>query len=306
MYKLGIIGLSHDNGHPYSWSAIVNGYDQEKMANCPWPKIFKYLQANDPEARGIEEARVTHVWTQDREISEAVAGASLIENVVDEMTDLIGQVDGVILARDDGENHLKMAKPFIEADVPLFIDKPLTDNAADLAGFVKYYEAGKPIMSCSGVKYAQNLIALKSRLGRVLTANAVTPKAWSTYGIHLLEGVCAVMGLGIESVQNIGSDGEDIVHMRYSDGRHVVFQTFMDIKDGFDFSFYGDKGSAIINQFNWYENFKTSLLQFVEFLKTGKATIDWHDTLEMMKVVVGARISLAENNRIVHLSEIQV
>ena len=25
--KLGIIGISNGNGHPYSWSAIFNGYD---------------------------------------------------------------------------------------------------------------------------------------------------------------------------------------------------------------------------------------------------------------------------------------
>ena len=44
MYKLGIIGLSPGNGHPYSWSAIFNGYSKEKMA--AWPQeeadFFKY------------------------------------------------------------------------------------------------------------------------------------------------------------------------------------------------------------------------------------------------------------------------
>ena len=41
--KLGIIGLSSDNGHPYSWSAIFNGYDPEEMARCPFPGIPEYL-----------------------------------------------------------------------------------------------------------------------------------------------------------------------------------------------------------------------------------------------------------------------
>ena len=27
-FRLGLIGMSTGNGHPYSWSAICNGYDQ--------------------------------------------------------------------------------------------------------------------------------------------------------------------------------------------------------------------------------------------------------------------------------------
>jgi len=64
---------------------------------------------------------------------------------------IIGKVDAVILARDDGENHLSMAKPFIEKDIPILIDKPLTDNAEDLKEFIQYYEKGKLIMSCSSI-----------------------------------------------------------------------------------------------------------------------------------------------------------
>ena len=29
--NLGVIGLSEGNGHPYSWSAIFNGYDSVEM-----------------------------------------------------------------------------------------------------------------------------------------------------------------------------------------------------------------------------------------------------------------------------------
>ena len=29
--RLGVIGMTEGNGHPYSWSAILNGYDRERM-----------------------------------------------------------------------------------------------------------------------------------------------------------------------------------------------------------------------------------------------------------------------------------
>ena len=123
----------------------------------------------------IEGAEVTHIWTQDKNISRDIAEASLIENVVENMADMIGEVDAVLLVRDDGENHLKMATSFIEEDIPLFIDKPLTDNAEDLVKFVRYYEKGKAIMSCSSMRYADSILKLKGKLGKILTANAGYP-----------------------------------------------------------------------------------------------------------------------------------
>lgn len=306
MYNLGIIGMSPGNGHPYSWAAIFNGYDKEKMAKCPFPVISEYLGEQDSDTMCIEEACVTHIWTQDRKISEDIAGASLIENVVENMVDMIGQVDAVILARDDGENHLKMAKPFIEEGIPILIDKPLTDNAEDLKKFVRYYEEGRPIMSCSSMRYADSILELKGKIGRILIANAVTPKYWRTYGIHLIEGIYALMGGGIESVQNIGYDGEEIVHLHYGDGKHAVLQTFKKIQSGIHFAFYGEMGSEIVTHIDSFSSFKNMLLDFVGMLKSGKPPFGWNETVEMAKIVIAGALSLEEKGRTVDLKEIQL
>ena len=40
--KLGIIGMTEGNGHPYSWSAIFNRYDVDAMTKeCPFPGIMR-------------------------------------------------------------------------------------------------------------------------------------------------------------------------------------------------------------------------------------------------------------------------
>ncbi len=36
MLKLGIMGLNEGNGHPYSFAAIFNGYDEGALAECPF------------------------------------------------------------------------------------------------------------------------------------------------------------------------------------------------------------------------------------------------------------------------------
>lgn len=309
MIKIGIIGMSPGNGHPYSWSAIINGYDPQKMSKCPFPVIPEYLAKNDPSAKGAEdlrEAKITHIWTQDRKISQDIADASLIENVTENITDMIGEVDAVILARDDGENHLEMARPFIEADIPIFIDKPLTDNIEDLRTFIQYYETGKRIISCSSMRYSQPLIELKNRknLGCILTAHSIAPKLWRTYGIHLIEGIYTVMGGGIESVQNIGRQGEEIVHILYNDGRHALLQTFKKIHSDIEFAFYGEKDSIIVKAGDAYFSFKNTLLHFVEMIKTGKPPFKWEETVEMTRIVIAGQLSLEQKGRLIHLREV--
>lgn len=304
MLKLGLMGLSPGNGHPYSWGAIFNGYDKAKMAPCPFPVIPEYLAKVEPADFGIEGAKITHIWTQDKKVSEDVAGASRIENVVDEATDLIGKVDAIVLARDDGQNHLRMASPFIEEGIPILIDKPLADTADDLRQFVSYYEAGKTIMSCSSMRYADAIRELRGKLGKVLLTTGVCVKYWRTYGIHVVEGIYAVMGSGVETVQNVGCDGEEIVHLQYKDGRHAVAQTFKDMHPAIHYGFYGDKDFRVVTETSSYWSFKNMLVAYVEMLKTGKAPFDWQETVETIKVIVAGIISLKEGGRKVSLDEI--
>src|SRR4051812_26021979 len=95
--RLGIAGKVDDDDHPYSWSAIINGYDKEAMAKFAHPVIGRYLGAGSPEEFGIAGVRVTHIWCDDREDAKRIASASKIETVVESATDLIGRVDAVLV-----------------------------------------------------------------------------------------------------------------------------------------------------------------------------------------------------------------
>ena len=81
MIRLGVIGISDGNGHPYSWSAICNGYSPVEMAACSFPVIPEYLSKQAwPEAR-LPDVEVRHVWTQDSAISNKIARTALIPNI---------------------------------------------------------------------------------------------------------------------------------------------------------------------------------------------------------------------------------
>ncbi|HPO36914.1 MAG TPA: oxidoreductase, partial [Kiritimatiellia bacterium] len=101
--RLGVIGMTEGNGHPYSWSAILNGYDRTRMtAECPFPGIPGYLNLQPPEAFGIAGARVTHVFCDARSDAEHVAALSQIPHVAETPEALIGAVDAVLIATDIG------------------------------------------------------------------------------------------------------------------------------------------------------------------------------------------------------------
>ena len=135
MIKIGIIGTSEGNGHPYSFSAIINGYDDKNMSMSGWNNIYMYLKERDFSDFGISDAKVTHVWTQSFDESIKIANVSRIDNVVDNYDDMIENVDAVIIARDDYKSHIKIAKSFLEAGKYVFIDKPLSLDINDIIYF---------------------------------------------------------------------------------------------------------------------------------------------------------------------------
>ena len=140
MIKLGIIGISEGNGHPYSFSAIINGYNDEFMSKSGWDNIYNYLKERDRADFKNFDAKVTHVWTQDAKESIKISKASNIDNIVENYIDMIDEIDGVIIARDDYDSHLKIAKPFLEAGKYVFIDKPLSLCVDDLNYFEPFLQ----------------------------------------------------------------------------------------------------------------------------------------------------------------------
>jgi len=293
--RLAMLGMVDGNGHPYSWSAICNGYDRKVMAECPYPTIPQYLGAQPPESLGIPGVKVTHIWTDDPKDARHVSRASLIPNVVEKPEDVIGEVDGVCIATDIGYEHVDRARPFIEADVPVFIDKPLTDNEKDLAQFIKWYRSGKKILSTSCMRYAREVLELKAGMGKVGDAHlitAITPKSWERYGIHAMEGLYQLTGPGFVSVRNVGVKGRDTVLLKHESGVDCVVWAYYETYGSFGiYHVYGSKDSVGCRFADTFYAFKTQLETFVKFLRTGRQPFDSAQTFELMRIIIGGILS---------------
>ncbi len=73
--RLAMLGMIEGNGHPYSWTAIVNGYDPAAMNGevpvCGHPRLPRQATLEDVRIPG---ARVTHLWTDNPAEAPLVAG----------------------------------------------------------------------------------------------------------------------------------------------------------------------------------------------------------------------------------------
>lgn len=270
--RLGMIGLSEGNGHPYSWAAIFNGYDPRAMSSCPYPVIPAYLARQAFPDDAIPGARVTHVWAQDRAVAEHVAAAALIPHIVDKYETMVGEVDAILLARDDAENHLAMSRPFLDAGLPVYIDKPVALSLEHLEALYEHQRYSGQIFSCSAMRFAEEFQLDDEDvvgLGQIKHVQATAPKSWEKYGVHIVDPVLNMLGLyGRDCrVRSSRTNGVTVVMVHWE----FVSATFTclgpipgDVKIGV----FGDLGSREFVFRNTFAAFKRTLEAFVDGVRS--------------------------------------
>lgn len=306
--RLAMLGMVDGNGHPYSWSAMFNGYEPEEMKHCPYAGIPAYLDKEPKETLRIEGAVVTHIWTDDPADAERVSRASLIPHIAERPEDAIGQVDAVIVATDKGHEHVERCRPFVEAGIPVFVDKPLVDNEADLGVFVEWVKQGKAILSSSCMRYSKEFAPYRlstNNLGALRFASITTAKSWERYGIHALEGMYPILGPGFISVRNTGTPERNVVHLKHTCGADIVAVANADMYGGFGLlQLVGTAGHAFVPFQDTFYSFKAQLQAFVDYLRTGIRPFPFDETTELMKLVIAGLMSREQNGREVFLTEI--
>ena len=176
----------------------------------PWAEVL----------RGIPDAAVTHVWDYEEQRARAFAGQYGIPTVVTEVRDMLGQVDAVLVAGgrrppsgdgiwgEEPDDHLRLSRPFLEAGLPVLIDKPFADRVEDAVEMVRLARRhGALLMSCSAMRYDSQVQALREivvdgGLGKIsgavcMIGTGVATLKW--YVIHIMEAVYVAFGPGIES-----------------------------------------------------------------------------------------------------------
>lgn len=140
--------------------------------------------------------------------------------IVETPEQMLGLVDAVMITSRDGVLHYPYAKPFLEAGIPMFVDKPFTvdpDEARALVALAKKNQ----VRLCGGssLKCCPDVIGLgktRQSLGeKLITGYLSAPLSPNSpysgfyfYASHLVEMCLAVFGWDPEAVTATQRDGQ--------------------------------------------------------------------------------------------------
>ncbi|HKO18202.1 MAG TPA: Gfo/Idh/MocA family oxidoreductase [Acidobacteriaceae bacterium] len=291
--------MSDGNGHPFSYSAIINGYSPEGLAASGWTGIYNYVRRRHASEFGFPGWSVTHAWTQDPDTTRKLCAAARIPEAVGEYSDILGKVDAIIIARDDFEKHLEMARPFLEAGTPVFIDKPLALSSDELSYYEPFLESGR-LMSCSGMRYARELDDLRANLpayGKLRIIRGAVVLTWEKYGVHLLEAILSTVAARPLSVR-IHAAPHASALIRLQDDILIHLDALGDCPPVFRLDFFGAQQIGSFDITDNFSMFRRMLWEFLRSIQTSTPAIPAQQTLDIMRVLIAGRMSAAENREI--------
>ncbi len=282
MIRLGVVGGA-GIWHARAFTGILN----PKKDEAAWQAAGFPPYASNP----VEDASVVAICDDDRAAAQEIA--DLVEGIIlvtDNPSDLLGEVDGVLICDDMTEQHQKRAPLFLEAGLPTFIDKPLSRDPQEAEELLALAERhGTPVMSCSALRYSTEYAALdQEALGDIMTVIAVGPNELVFYGIHACEFLHMVMGPGVKSVRNFGDAERNHVLLDYGDGRMGVMVVREDIAYTFRATLLGTEGSVHLTIDDGAGFYREMLRQFIEMVCTGQMPVPPSSTLEIIRILDAA------------------
>ena len=296
--RVGIIGL--DTSHSIAFAKIIN----EKNADGTSTSGFEVTHAYPHGSRDIESS-VNRIPGYSKEI------LGLGIEIVDSIDALLDQSEAILLETNDGRMHLEQAIQVFERGLITFIDKPI---AASLADTLKIFDAseknGVPMFSASSLRYGPSIqeIANGNKIGRILGADTFSPaKIEKThpdlfwYGIHGVESLFTLMGVGCKSVVRLHKPDVDVVTGVWEDDRIGTFRGLRSGKTGYGGTAYGTEG---ISEAGKYEGYEPLVHEILKFFRSGIAPISASETIEIFAFMAAAEESKNRGGDSVSLSEV--
>jgi len=268
------------------------------------------------------------LWVDGGRVVAAVPGTSLIGPeriagfverlrgwdvpIVEDSADLFGQVDAVMVTGTDGGVHLAQARPFLEAGLPTFVDKPFASSLADAREMVELAQRrGTPLTSASALRYCPELLAVRARadeLGATVGVDAYAPALLHPrnpgllhYGVHAVETVYGLMGTGCRSVRCLREEGVEVTVGRWADGRLASVRGTRVGSYALGFTSFHERGvvAAPVASATLYTD---TLRVALEMFRTGRWPLTAEELLEPIAFMAAALASADRGGEAVFLA----
>ena len=267
MFRVGILGS--ENSHAMAFSKIFNKIDDRYVGE-------------------FDDITVVGTFGTDDASNKALVEQANVQFIADKPEDLLGHVDAVLVTARDGRYHAAYARPFIEAGLPAFVDKPFTSDPEEALALVRLAKK-KQVPLCGGsdlkvCMHTQQLAAYAAaHRDEILTGTVFAPISMSNaygnfwfYADHLAEISLSVFGWNPKWVQAYGSNEKGITAIAGYDA-YTVSNHFCESMYKFSGTVVTQSGirTQMIADDDGYPNL---CRVFARMLRTGKM----HETYEQL------------------------
>ena len=295
VFRIGMIGL--DTSHVIAFTKLIN--DPAKNYGC---RVVAGYPGGSPDIPSSAD----RVQGYTRQLQDEFG-----VEIVDSIEELCRKVDGVLLESVDGRPHLEQVKPVIAAKKPVFIDKPMAGNLADVIEIFRLAkENNVPCWSSSSLRFCPGIIGMRSsdKIGEVLGCDAFSPCSLEEhhpdlywYGVHGVEILFTIMGSGCESVRRIQNKDYEFVVGLWKDGRIGTYRGLRKGKRDYGALVYGTKGIAPSGRYAGYDHLVDEI---IKFFKSGKVPVPAEETIEIFAFMSAADESKAQGGAEVSIAAV--
>jgi hypothetical protein len=301
--RIGIIGL--DGSHAVAYTKVIND-----PAASPEYGGYKVVAAYPKGSNDIQSS-VSRVagYTED------MRGLGI--EIVNSVEVLCSKVDALFMVTNDGRRHLEQALIVFKAGKRMFIDKPFAaslKDGMDIFAAAKHYNV--PVYSCSNARFSKiNQEVANGKIGKVLGADVYGPspieKTHPTlfwYGIHSVETLCTILGMGCKNVVRVFNDDTDISVGTWPDNRLGVNRAMRVGQRGSGGTAFGDKGISKLEAAPGENEggVNPAYKKMIDFFSTGIVPVSEEQTLEVLAFMEAADESKMNGGKPVDLEMVML
>jgi hypothetical protein len=224
--------------------------------------------------------------------------------LVEKPEDMIGKVDGMLIESQEGGAHWASARPFLEAGIPCYIDKPFACSVADARKIVELAaKKNVPIFSSSSLRYAPELVeyVAAKKHGPIIGCLAYGPAPLFEknpklnpglyhYGIHAVEILYTLMGPGCQRVTCTHEKDVDVATGQWKDGRVATVRGIRRGQSDYGALAFTEKGVHPVPIGTAYI-YPELLKKIVEMFETKKSPLNIAVTQEIIAFIEAANAS---------------
>ncbi len=294
MLKIGILGS--DNSHAEIFSKILNCRDYGDY----W---------------ATADARVVAIWGQEAERTQQVAQNGLIETIVAKPEEMLGRVDAVFCVTRHGGLHLDLVRPYLQAGVPTFVDKPLAVDPEDARSIVALANQKQiPFTSFSTVRFSadtQRFLLASKDLGDLRACVYSGPATRRSpyggvifYAIHCIELMLMTQGAGVQWVQALegpaidsAGNGNVVVLCAWANGATATLEFTVDAKYSFEITALG-RTETLHAKLNISDCYREGIQRILACLRGGGSPVAPTEMIEAIQVGAAIERSLNVGERV--------